>query len=190
MPTPARTSVDEIVRAGRAIVEAESVHELTMLRVARAVGVRGPSLYKRVRDRSELVRLIAEDLIRELTATLDDAATSGDPRQNLRALADAFRAFARRHPEGYGLLFSRLPDGSWLDPDLTARASTAILRTAAALAGDDQALEAARTVVAWAHGFVSMELAEAFRLGGDVDRAYAFGVERLAAAIAAPQDAG
>jgi hypothetical protein len=55
--------------------------------------------------------------------------------------------------------------------------------SAAALAGPEHSLEAARTIVAWAHGFVSMELAGAFRLGGDVDRAYAFGVERLAAAL-------
>jgi AcrR family transcriptional regulator len=186
MPTPARTSVDQIVRVGRAILEAEGVDGLTMQRVARAVGVRAPSLYKRVRDRAELVELIAADVARELTATLDEAASSGSPRRDLRALAEAFRGFARSHPEGYRLLFARLPDGSWLDPDLTARASAALLRTAAALAGRDHSLEAARTVVAWAHGFLSMELAGAFRLGGNVDRAYAFGVERIAAAIAAP----
>ncbi len=186
MPTPARTSVAEIVRAGRAILEAEGVEGLTMQRVARAVGVRAPSLYKRVQDRADLVRLIAGDVAHELTATLDEAATSGNPRRDLQALAQAFRAFARAQPEGYRLLFARLPDGSPLDPDTTARASAAILRTAAALAGRDQSLEAARTVVAWAHGFISMELADAFRLGGDVDRAYAFGIDRLSAAIAAP----
>jgi hypothetical protein len=31
-----------------------------------------------------------------------------------------------------------------------------------------------------------MELAGAFRLGGDVDRAFAYGIERLTDAIAAP----
>lgn len=41
-------------------------------------------------------------------------------------------------------------------------------------------------IVAWAHGFVSMELAGAFRLGGDVDDAFTFGIERLAVALAAP----
>ncbi len=128
-------------------------------------------------------------MARELTATLDEAASSGSPGLDLRALAEAFRAFARSHPEGYRLLFAPLPDGSWLDPDLTARASAALLRTAAALAGRDHSLEAARTVVAWAHGFLSMELAGAFRLGGDVDRAYAYGVERLTTAIATPEDA-
>jgi hypothetical protein len=55
-------------------------------------------------------------------------------------------------------------------------------------AGPDHALEAARTVVAWATGSIIMELADAFRLGGDVDRAYAFGIERLADAIADPAD--
>jgi AcrR family transcriptional regulator len=186
MPTPARTSVDQIVRAGRAILETEGVDGLTMQRVADAVGVRAPSLYKRVQDRGGLVRLIAADVAHELTATLDAAAASGNPRRDLRALAQAFRAFARANPEGYRLLFARLPDGSPLDPDTTARASAAILRTAAALAGGDHSLEAARTVVAWALGFLSMELADAFRLGGDVDRAYAFGIDRLTAAIAAP----
>jgi AcrR family transcriptional regulator len=186
MPTPARTSLADIVRTGRAILEAEGVDGLTMQAVAQAVGVRAPSLYKRVHDRAELVRLIAGDVARELTRTLDEAAASGNPRRDLRALALAFRAFARAHPEGYRLLFARFPDGAQLDPDLTAGASAAILRTAAALAGRDDSLEAARTVVAWAHGFISLELADTFRLGGDVDRAYAFGIDRLAAAIAAP----
>jgi hypothetical protein len=44
-------------------------------------------------------------------------------------------------------------------------------------------------VVAWAHGFVSMELAGAFRLGGDVDDAFAFGVDRLASALAIRREA-
>ena len=35
----------------------------------------------------------------------------------------------------------------------------------------------------WAHGFVSMELAGAFRLGGDVDAAFDFGIDRLTDAL-------
>jgi hypothetical protein len=39
-------------------------------------------------------------------------------------------------------------------------------------------------VVAWIHGFVSMELAGAFRLGGDVQVAFDYGLERIIAAVA------
>lgn len=46
-----------------------------------------------------------------------------------------------------------------------------------------EALEAARTLVAWAHGFVSMELAGGFRLGGDLAAAYATGIELIIAGI-------
>ena len=194
MPTPARTSTDGIVAAGRAILDADGLDGLTMSGVAKAVGVRAPSLYKRVRGRGELVRLIANDIADELTRTLDAAATSGDPAADLRAIAGAFRGWALAHPEAFHLLFDRLPDDERVDPDINARSAAALLRTAAELAGEEHALEAARTVVAWANGFLNMELAGAFRLGGNVDEAFEFGVERLTLAIrdqsASPADGG
>ena len=186
MPTPARTSLAEIVAAGRAILEADGLPALTMQRVAAAVGVRAPSLYKRVRDRGDLVRLIANDALCELAEALEGALTGGgvrDPRAALRAQARAFRAWAHAHPATYRLLFAPLPEEWWPDAELNRRASEPILRTAAALAGPADALEAGRTITAWAHGFVSMELAGGFRLGGDVERAYAFGIDHLIAAL-------
>ena len=42
--------------------------------------------------------------------------------------------------------------------------------------GADHALDAARLLTAWATGFVTMELAGAFRLGGDLDDAYDYGI--------------
>ena len=183
MPTPPRTSLDEIVRAGRVILDADGIDALTMRRVAGAVGVRPPSLYKRVRGRDALVRLIAEDVVVDLGATLSEAAASGNPRADLRAIAVSFRAWAHRHPGGYSLLFARLPDAWRLEPSAGSGALDAMFRTVAALAGPDHVLEAARTVVAWASGFVSMELAGAFQLGGDVEAAFAYGVDRLADAI-------
>ena len=184
MPTPARTSVPAIVAAGRSILEAEGFDGLTMQRVAAVVGVRAPSLYKRVRDRWALVRLIVTDVASELAATLEAAATTGDPRADLRALAVAYREFALAHPEAHALLFARLPESARVDSALNARAAEPIVRTAAALAGPYDWLEAARTVVAWANGFVGMELAGAFRLGGNVDEAFDYGIDRITRSIA------
>ena len=68
--------------------------------------------------------------------------------------------------------------------DLLEATSAPLFAVAAQLVGPDQALEAARMVTAWATGFLTMELAGAFRLGGDVDAAFEYGLTRLAAAMA------
>ena len=183
MPTPARTSAAQIVAAGRRILEAQGLDGLTMQRVAAAVGVRAPSLYKRVEGRNELVRLIAVDVAHELSTIVEAAATTGDPARDLVAVATAFRAFALANPEAYALLFRRLPEGLRAEIDMGSPGFEALFRTVRALTGEEHWLEAARTLVAWANGFVSMELAGAFRLGGDVDEAFAYGADRIVAAI-------
>ena len=81
----------------------------------------------------------------------------------------------------YVSLRSRLRD---FEPDASGEAVEVLFRVLGDAVGPAEALEAARTLVAWAYGFVSMELADTFRLGGDVDAAFAYGVERLVDAIA------
>jgi hypothetical protein len=39
-------------------------------------------------------------------------------------------------------------------------------------------------LVAWTRGFITMELAGAFRLGGNVDAAWDFGLSRVLTALA------
>lgn len=185
MPAPERTSMDAIVRTGAELVEEGGLPALTMQAVALRVGVRAPSLYKRVRSRDDLVRLVTEATVRDLAERLTAAeAPDGDPRTNLLAVARAFRRFAHERPGAYHLVFARVPDQARADPELLASASAAVMRVAQGLAGPDHVLAAARTVTAWAHGFVTLELAGAFRLGGDVDAAFDFGLERVADALA------
>ena len=184
MPTPDRTSLDEIVRAGRQLLETAGLEGLTMQAVADRVGVRAPSLYKRVRGRSELIALITEATANELGDRLEAAAAADpDPERTIVALARAVRVFAHERPAAFGLVFAP-GGGASIDPETLRRASAPVLRVSADFVGDDDALNAARTVTAWANGFVSMELSGAFRLGGDVDRAFEFGIESLTRALA------
>ena len=168
MPTPDRTSLAAIVDAGRAVLEDGGVSRLTMQSVAERVGVRAPSLYKRVRDRDALVDAVVAATINDLADRLEASDRS------LEGLARAYRTFAHDRPEGFRVIFATRPPHAALD-----RASIAILDTARGLVGEDRSLEAARLVTAWATGFVQMELAGAFQLGGDLDDAFAFGVAAL-----------
>lgn len=174
MPTPERTSLPEIVEAGCELLEEHGLAGLTMQSVAARVGVRAPSLYKRVRDRDALIAAVAEATVAHLTRRLEASDRS------LESLARAYRAFAHERPEGFRLMFAASASQDALD-----RGAETILRSAAALAGEQHALEAARLVTAWATGFIHMELAGAFRLGGDIDDAFEFGLAALRRGLAA-----
>ena len=172
MPTPQRTSLEAIVAAGREALEEGGPDHVTMNAVAARVGVRPPSLYKRVQDREALLGMIA-------AATLEDLRERMEGLETLEDLAHTYRSFARERPEGFRLIQTRTASAEDL-----ARASEPVLAAARKAVGDADALEAARFMTAWLTGFITMELAGAFRLGGDLDKAFEYGIERVAAALA------
>jgi AcrR family transcriptional regulator len=178
-PARARTSADAIVGAGRALLETGGLDAVTMQAVADAVGVRAPSLYKRFPSRQALIRAIAQDVASELDAVVAPALAVDDPAEAVRLLANRYRAFARRSPGAYQLLFTNLLPEANPSAEANAAAASGILTVMERLVGRERSLEAARLVTAFAHGFVSMELAGAFRLGGDVDGAYRFAVDSI-----------
>ncbi|MFT2816772.1 TetR/AcrR family transcriptional regulator [Leifsonia sp. A12D58] len=190
MPTPERTSREAILAAGRKLLEVDGLAGLTMQAVADRVGVKAPSLYKRVRNRDELVRLIAESTINDLGEQLRMAAEEqSDAPARVAALAVAFRAFAHRFPAGFHLIFAPGSANTRPSHEAIVASSAPMLEVAAALAGPERALDAARTLTAWANGFISMELAGAFNLGGDVDEAFTFGIRTLTSALHAREGA-
>jgi len=150
-----------------------------MRRVAEAVGVKGPSLYKRVPDREALLGSVADGIVEELSQVMAQAEATDDARADLAAVATAYRGFVLLNPNGYRLLFTELPSGATPDPAVLAALGEPIVRAVGRLCGESAALEGARTFTAWAHGFVMLELAGGFRMGGDLDAAYAFGVEAI-----------
>ena len=178
MPTPDRTSLDAIVIAAQDLLEQDGLAGLTMQAVAHRVGVRAPSLYKRVQGRDRLIQLVAEATLTDLAERLDAA---GDPRE----LADLFRAFGHERPAAFQLVMTPGAGTPVANTEFAIAASAPMLRVARELAGEAHALEAARTLTAWAAGFVSMELNRGFNLDGNVDDAWEFGVTRIVYAITA-----
>lgn len=176
MPAASKTSEAEILAAARDILEARGLQALTMQAVAEAVGVRSPSLYKRFGNRDALLVRLELDTLARLREALVQADADLPPRASLEAQAHAFRRFATHNPRAYATIYS---------PDATASAQADAARLAAvrpaleriaALVGEEAALVAARTLTAYLHGFVTIEAAGMFRLGGDVEAAFDEGV--------------
>jgi AcrR family transcriptional regulator len=181
MPAPEKTTVEAIVAAARDLAERRGVDGVTMLAVAEAVGVRAPSLYKRVRDRDELLALVVAENLDDLTGRLA-VARDPDPRRSVAAQAEALRAFAHAHPVGYALVFASHGTPR-PELDAVARSVTPLLDAVTALVGPEHAPDAARLVAAWANGFITMELGSSLRLGGDIDAAWRWGLERIVGAL-------
>ncbi|WP_400993426.1 TetR/AcrR family transcriptional regulator [Agromyces sp. GXQ0307] len=187
MPSPTKVTPEALRAAARTVLERDGQQGLTMQAVAAELGVRAPSLYKHLRDRDALVRLVAEDVASEIGERMDRvlAAETG-AADAVRAIAASARRYASEHPHGYGLIFGPLPESARARGSAMERASAAILEAARRLSGEARALESARTITAWMHGFVTMELAGAFRLGGSVDDAWDYGLEHLIRGLGAP----
>ncbi len=171
MPAPDRTSLPEIVTAASALLEERGLDGVTMQAVAERVGVRAPSLYKRVAGREALLRLVAERAFADLAERLDAA-------RDLPELAAVYRAYGHARPAAFRLIVSPGVGVPTVDVSHAAAASAAVRRLVRERLGVSgvRELEAARTVTAWATGFIGMELHSGFNLGGDLDAAWDFGL--------------
>jgi AcrR family transcriptional regulator len=183
MPAVPKTNDEQILKAARALVERQGVDGLSMQALAAKVGIRAPSLYNRFADRDAIIDRLTLLAMGELLAALNTVPDAGAAEAELVKLAHVYRDFARRHPHLYRLLLANRPGAVGISEGRVATVQPLFGRLQQLLP-KAKVLLAARTLVAFLHGFVSMELEGAFQLGGDVDKAFAFGVETIMGAVA------
>lgn len=98
--------------AATALLEETGSEDAVTLRgVARRVGVSAPSLYDHFSGQGEILTAVVERAFDEFRTALDGAAAatppSAAPQERLRALAQAYLAFATDHPRVYRVMFDR-----------------------------------------------------------------------------------
>lgn len=179
MPAPPKTSDTQIVEAARSLLESKGRDGFSMNDVAAAVGVRAPSLYRRFEDRAAILEAVELSLLRDLERTLAKSMVPRRPLETLRSQARAYRAFAKTNPNGYSLLFDVRSRSTEEGMRARAAALAPAMPAFKALVGQENALLAARVLTPFLHGFVSMEIGEAFRLGGGLDAAFEHGVSTI-----------
>src|SRR5262249_15173332 len=158
-----KTSSAKIVAAAKKIVSKAGADALSMQAVAAAVGVRAPSLYKHFADRATLLAALRNDAAAHMRETLLAVVRGDDPRRGLRAIAEAQRTFALRSPHLYALIMDPTP-GHDLSPQENEALVRPIVELMRGFGEPSRALDGARLLVAFVHGFATMENAGAFRM--------------------------
>lgn len=155
---------DEILDTAERLLVDEGPEALSMRRVAEALGIRAPSLYKHVRGKNEIITGLQERALRSIRAALENAGPG------VGGIALAYRSWALANRELY-LLATRLPlDRAGLTPGVEDAAAAPLL---AAVGGD---LDRARALWGLGHGLIDLELAGRFPPDADLDAAWAAAV--------------
>jgi AcrR family transcriptional regulator len=169
----------QIADAARALLDAEGPQALTMRRIADVLGIKAPSLYKHVPDKTSLEALVVAAGFAELASTLAAAAGHADGDSVLVAIAAAYRAYALAHPHLYRLMNYQPLRRDLLPAELEAQAAQPL----AEAVGYDEAR--ARAMWAFAHGMVSLEIDGRFPPDADLDQAWRTGLAAFAPSSAA-----
>jgi AcrR family transcriptional regulator len=179
----------QVVAAAAAVADKRGLAEVSLASIAAALGVRTPSLYAHVDGLAGLRRDLAHRAHERLAVHLAAAASGEpDPVASLRAIAQAYRAFARTHP---GLYAALLPAPSAeTDPEGAARAAEPVRVMVTALAGlgisPDRHLALVHTLRAVLHGFVDLELGRAFGPADPVDASFETALDLVILALTGP----
>ncbi|MFC3501548.1 WHG domain-containing protein [Micromonospora krabiensis] len=181
-----------VVREAARLADEVGYPQLTLAALAARLGVALPSLYKHVRGADALAQKLSALVTAELATELTTAAAGRAGVDALRAIAAAYRSYARRHPGRYPAT-QRVPDPT--DPEHVAAGERAVGAIYAVLRGygitGDDAVDATRALRSALHGFVALEAAGGFGLPREVDRSYDQLVDALDIAFAAwPRRAG
>lgn len=164
---------DRVVDAAMVLADDEGLDRITLARVAGKLGVKPPSLYEHI---DGLEGLRSELRIRglETMSSLFRRATTGRSKNDaVRALADAFRRFAREHPALYEATVRSVER----DTSRAKAAGEDVLDILFAILRGygikgEEALHATRYLRSVLHGFNSLEAAGGFGMPTDLERSY------------------
>jgi AcrR family transcriptional regulator len=162
-----------VVAEAARLADEVGLDRLTLATIAQRLGVALPSLYKHVRGLDALLQKLSALATAEIAADIAQAAVGRSRAEAVHAMADTYRAYARRHPGRYQAT-QRLPDPD--DPEHVAAGERVVGTFFAVLRGygltGDDAVDATRALRSAMHGFVLLEQAGGFGLPVDIDRSF------------------
>jgi len=178
----ARAGLDstKVVDTAALIADRDGLEALSLGGLARELSVKPPSLYNHVANLEALQRALYLKGLVLLDERLQRVAVGKSGPDALRALASAYREFAKTHPGLYTATLRTVEDRD----DEIKQAGYRVLETfQAVLAGfgleGDAALHATRAVRAAVSGFVELELRGSFGMPLNVEESFEYVLELL-----------
>jgi AcrR family transcriptional regulator len=103
----------EIEDASFAIIDADGVHALSIAALARSMAMSAPAVYRYFPSRDALLTHLITRSYQQLAAAMGQALEGGRraPRTRVRLLVAAYRDWALRYGNRYGMLFGRRTGG-------------------------------------------------------------------------------
>ena len=164
---------ETVVAAAGDLLDANGVDSLSLTRVAEALGVTQPALYRHINGLNDLWRLLGLASREELAAHLASATVGRSGRDAVHAVAGAWRRYGQQHPGRYRSTERFSVSG---DAELEAAVDRVIAVLGMSLRAfdlpDDQLVHGARTLRSALHGFVSFELGDGHPTPPDPDSSF------------------
>lgn len=153
---------EEILDVAERVLEETGIDGFGIGELARALGIKPPSLYKHFSSLEAIQHALISRGFRRLAAALDDT-------DDIAGFCRAYRAQALAAPQLYRLMTDRPLRRELLDPEAELAGMARIL----ALFGETPAAHPrARAAWAWAHGLCALEIAGRFPPGSDVTESW------------------
>lgn len=173
MPYPSQIDRDTIVTTARQLIEAEGVDNLSLRNLADELGVKAPSLYRYVKNKTALLRAVNELTTREMMARLYAVVDASLPiTERLVLVAKTFRQFVHDNPACYLLTSNTPPDDTRPDADEREELVLPLQSLFAEIVDEQEAFPAIRGAYAFMHGWAILEVMQQFERGGDLDAHY------------------
>ncbi len=173
MPYPTQINREQIIQQAAQMVAAEGAEALSLHKLAAALGVKAPSLYRHVGGKADLLQAVNLLTLQQLFAAMEMAQATAptEPVARMMALLTAYRAFAQAQPRLYFLAFGD-NDAYRPDEDVLVQMVLPVQTVMAEISGQAQSLAALRGALAVVHGFVMLELTNQLRRGGSLEEAF------------------
>ena len=176
----------DVIKAAIACLDQDGEAALGVNRVARALGIKPPAIYKHLDGKAELRRAVALAIWRNYLADCEKQLVGiAEPHAMLRVGAQVTRQFAKRHPARYAVMMQYQMRPT--DPEEAEIIKESLQFFKASLQlyelKDDALIDCMRMVNAVIYGFIMREQLDLMTLDRSPDESYSVMLEALLVAI-------